>query len=165
MTKGILRKENVYGQEIAEQCLALLIIREIKTRMRYYLTCSLLAKINNSNTFWWTHWSVRSLTHPWWVYKLNHYFGKQFGFILCYCIIIYLEIQLKYIPKRNFCHEHRKTCDKNVTSSTLCKNKKVEQFKCPVTTEWRDGGVFTHGISHRSKNEWYSFPCHNIGKS
>lgn len=140
--------------------------QEIKTRLRYHFIYSLLAKIKN-NTFWRRHWSVRSLTHWWWVCKLNNYFGKQFHFTLCYWIIIYLEIQLLGIYPRQFffLHVHQKTGDENVASSTLGKNKKMEQFKCPVATEWLDCGVFTHGILYSGKNEWYSFIGHNMGKS
>lgn len=43
---------------------------------------------------------------------------------------------LRYIPKTIFfLHVHQKTGDENVASSTLGKNKKMEQFKCPVATE------------------------------
>lgn len=63
------------------------------------------------------------------------------------------SLTLQYIPKRNFCHAHQKTYDKNVAGNNICNSKKMEQFKCPLTTDWRGCSTLTDGILHNNENE------------
>ena len=127
-----------------ERCLTSLIISEIqtKTTMAYYVTPTLMAKINNTrnNRCWWRCGQRRILLHCWWEWKLVQPLRKT-----VWRFFKKLKRELPYNPaiaRLGIYPNNKKTLIQRDTSTSIfvatlfIRARIWKQPKCPSIDEW-----------------------------